>query len=127
MKRINSPCRVLGQFAQLIQRLPAGLITLILVCHQLLVADAAVCAGLGERDITRFEQFHQMGAGDVEDIGRLLGREFSMGGYPGNRVALGHLSQQIPEQGQCLTRQDQVMAIELHPSAVCLGRGLDEA
>ncbi len=40
--------------------------------QQILITNATVSAGLGERDVGVFEQFHEVGVGDVQSDGGFL-------------------------------------------------------
>lgn len=49
-------------------------------------------------DFTAVKQADQIGPGDVEKVSGLLGRELHLEWHDGDRVALGHLGQNIFEQ-----------------------------
>ena len=106
---------------QRIQCFLAVLVAARLVGQKILVADAAVRPHLRVSDLALLEQFDEMRAGDVEDVGRLLRSQFGVGRYDGYRIALSHLGEQVAQQCKGLAREDQIGAVELDSGPVGLG------
>lgn len=81
----NSSFVAHSQFLSLLRqfshRMFAGLVTAPLERHQIGKAHAPMFAGPMEGQHALFQQLHQMGAGDVEQVSGLLSGQLGMDGY----------------------------------------------
>ena len=70
----------------------------LLVFHQILEHDSAVRSDFSVRNDTLLKLFDQKRSGDIQDVCRLLGRQFSMNRDQRHRVPLGHLGEDAVQQ-----------------------------
>lgn len=82
--------RLLGQF---IQRLRALGVDGLLIVHQILEQHPAMGADLAKQDFPLVEQADEEGAGNLEQVRRLLGGQFGMDRDQGDGVSAGHFGQ----------------------------------
>src|SRR5260370_29029646 len=93
-----SELQLLVDGGEFLQRLEAVPVHGLLVGHHVLERDTAMGAYLAVRDDTLFELLDEERTRDVEEIGRLLRREFGVNRDQRHGVALGHLRQNVVEQ-----------------------------
>ena len=101
--------QVLAQRRKLVEGGVTPGLELPLVGEQVFEQHPPVSPDLPARDGPLVEQLHQMRAGDVQEVGRLLGRELGTNRRQGHRVPLPQLGQGTQEQPQRRGRQDQLL------------------
>ena len=81
-----------------------------LVGEQVFQQHPPVGPHLPARDGPLVEELHQVRPGDVQEVGRLLGRQLGTDRRQGHRVPLPQLGQDLHEQPQGRGREDQLLA-----------------
>ena len=97
---------------QFFQRLEAALIDFLLVGHQIVETNPPMRADLTEWNLAVLNQPDQEGARNVQQVGRLLRREFRMDRHQRHGVALRHLRQDVCQQPErCHRNRDALLNI----------------